>query len=215
MAASSVDQGFLNYLNFAAPECSVNVALASAAKQTNTIKTVPLGQECPTGYTLNRPEASSLPANTLNNICQINTPSSDQLTVMNPLADRFFACAMNRSPKTAPSLVCEYCKCPRGSGRIDPGCPPQNMACAAGCPMEFTPGRPMPEPALSLSPMMAPAPALTPLPVLTPASSPTPSPVMAPVPESSELPTWAIVLIVIAAFLVVGGLVYAGIKMSQ
>jgi hypothetical protein len=38
----------------------------------------------------------------------------------------------------------------------------------------------------------------------------------APAPVTkSELPIWAIILIVIAAFLVVGGLIYAGIKISQ
>jgi hypothetical protein len=35
-------------------------------------------------------------------------------------------------------LVCEYCKCPRGSGRVDPGCPVQNMACIP-CPEDVPP----------------------------------------------------------------------------
>jgi hypothetical protein len=42
--------------------------------------------------------------------------------------------------------------------------------------------------------------------------------VLAPAPApatKSELPMWAIILIVIAVFLLVGGLIYAGIKMSQ
>ena len=47
------------------------------------------------------------------------------------------------SPVPAPTrnvtdLVCEYCKCPSSSGRIDPGCPPNSMACV-GCPEDVPP----------------------------------------------------------------------------
>jgi hypothetical protein len=64
------------------------------------------------------------------------------------------------------------------------------MACA-GCPVAFTQGTP-----------------------ITTTQAPAQAPVPAPATKS-ELPMWAIILIVIAVFMLVGGLIFMGIKMSQ
>ena len=202
---SLVDQGFLDYLNFAAPACPVNTKLARAAKRDRVVITVPLGQACPPGYTSSH--LSGLPPNNLNTICEINTPTTEQISSFAPLAYSFMECARGRTPTSG--LVCDYCKCPPGSGRVDPGCPPQNMACMV-CPNDFVPNTPLPPSVYIPGPAMAPVPG--------PAMAPVPGPDMAPAPEPasvSELPIWAIILIIIAVFGVVGGLIYAGIKMSQ
>ena len=156
---AAIDQGFLDYLNLAAPGCSVNMALARAAKQTNAIKTVPLGQQCPSGYTQGRPNSSGLPpVSTINNICVISTPNTSQEAAVLPLSTQFMTCLQQRSAKPASVPV--------------------------------------------------------PAPIQAPTPVPVPSPVPAPATKS-ELPIWAIILIVIAAFLVVGGLIFMGIKLSQ
>jgi hypothetical protein len=48
------------------------------------------------------------------------------------------------------------------------------------------------------------------VPPTAPASVPAPAPA-----TKSELPMWAIILIVIAVFMLVGGLIFLGIKMSR
>ena len=196
---ADIDQGILDYLNFAIPGCSANQDYARVLKQTGITKSVPLGQQCPAGY---NPAPNygygELPINTMNTICGRNTPPTPaELSVIGPALSSLATCATQRRPSApAPPLVCEYCKCPPGSGRVDPGCPPQNMACA-GCPVAFTPGIPI---------VPQTAPAQGPAAVMSPAPAPA---------TKSELPIWAIILIVIAAFLVAGGLIFMGIKMSQ
>jgi hypothetical protein len=145
---SDVDQGLLDYLNLVTPRCSVNQEYARAMKTTGFIKSVPIGQQCPSGYRAYQPTAEGLPANTINQICIINTPNEAQNAAAFPLAMRWSECVSRR-----PS-----------------------------------------------------APASVPAPVLAPAPAPA---------TKSELPIWAIVLIVIAAFMLVCGLIFMGIKMSQ
>jgi len=187
---AAIDQGVLDYLNFAAPGCGVNQEYARVVKQTGFTKSVPLGQQCPAGYRAYQPSAEGLPANTINQICIINTPNEAQNAAALPLAMRWSECVSRRPSAPAPPLVCEYCKCPPGSGRVDLACPPQNTACAV-CPVAFTPGIPI-------------------VPPTAPASVPAPAPA-----TKSELPMWAIILIVIAVFMLVGGLIFLGIKMSR
>lgn len=180
---ADIDQGVLDSLDYIIPGCSINRDVARIAKQTGAMKSVPLGQQCPAGYTVSR----GLPGNnTINRLCEMNNISDAQRIPLEPLLPQLMEC-LERAP-----LVCEYCKCPPGSGRVDLACPPQNMACA-GCPVAFTPGIPI-------------VPPTAPAPVLSPAPAPA---------TKSELPIWAIVLIVIAAFMLVGGLIFMGIKMSQ
>lgn len=183
---ADIDQGLLDYLNFAIPGCSANQAYARVLKQTGFTKSVSLGQVCPAGYNPAPNDGSDgFPINTMNKVCNRNTPPTPaERSVIGPALSSLATCAT----APAPPLVCEYCKCPQGSGRIDPGCPVQSIACR-DCPVAFTQGTP-------ITPAPAPAPVLTPAP-------------------KSELPIWAIILIVIAVFGVVCGLVYAGIKMSQ
>ena len=186
---ADIDQGILDYFNLATPGCSVNQEYARAMKKTGITKSVPIGQPCPSGYTVYQPTKEGFPANTTSQICNINTPTNEQNAAVFPLAMRWSECVARRpSAPAPPPLVCNYCACPP---RVDPGCPPQSIACHAGCPDAFAPATP-----------------------ITPASVPTPMTAPAPVTKS-ELPIWAIILIVIAAFLVVGGLIYAGIKISQ
>jgi|688.fasta_scaffold02914_2 hypothetical protein len=189
---TDIDQGVLDYLNLVTPRCSVNQEYARVMKQTGIAKSVPLGQQCPSGYTAYQPTKEGFPANTINQICTINTPTNEQNAAVFPLAMQWSACVTRRPAAPAPPLVCEYCKCPPGSGRVDLGCPPQNMACM-GCPVAFTPGIPIVPPTAPVAVM-----------------SPAPAPV-----TKSELPMWAIILIVIAVFMLVGGLTFMGIKMSQ
>lgn len=179
---ADIDQGVLDYLNFAAPGCGVNQEYARAMKKTGLAKSAPIGQQCPSGYRAYQPTAEGFPANTINQICIINTPNEAQNAAAFPLAMRWSECVSRRPSAPAPPLVCNYCACPP---RVDPGCPPQSIACHAGCPVAFTPAT-----------------------SITPASAPAPAP-------KSELPMWAIILIVIAVFMLVGGLIFMGIKMSQ
>ena len=194
---ADIDQGILDYLNFAIPGCSANQDYARVLKQMGIMKSVPLGQQCPAGYNpLPKDGYDGLPMNTMNTICNRNTPPTPaELSVMGPALSSFATCAtQRRSSAPAPPIVCEYCKCPPGSGRVDLACPPQNTACAV-CPVAFTPGIPI-------------------VPPTAPAQAPAPAPAPGPATKS-ELPMWAIILIVIAAFMLVGGLIFMGIKMSQ
>lgn len=199
---AAIDQGVLDAMNFAVPGCRANQDYARVVKQTGILKSVPLGQQCPAGYNpVNNDGLDGFPINTMNTICGRNTPPTPaELSVLAPAINSLATCATQQRPSApAPPLVCNYCACPP---RVDPGCPPQNMACAAGCPVAFTPGTP-------ITPSQAPAqaPVLAPSPVLTPAPGPG--------PVQSELPMWAIILIVIVVFGFVGGLIFMGIKMSR
>ena len=192
---ADIDQGVLDSLNFILPGCSINRDVARIAKQTGAMKSVPLGQQCPAGYTASH----GLPGNnTINRLCEMNNITDAQRIPLEPLLPQLTECLVRAPSAPAPPLVCNYCACPP---RVDPGCPPQSIACHADCPVAFTPGIPIVPPTAP-----AQAPASVPAPVLAPAPAPA---------TKSELPIWAIILIVIAVFGVVGGLVYAGIKMSQ
>jgi hypothetical protein len=190
---AAIDQGILDFMNFAVPGCSANQDYARVAKQTGILKSVPLGQQCPAGYNPAPNNGSDgFPINTMNTICGRNTPPTPaELSVLAPAINSLATC-VSRSPSApARPLVCEYCKCPPGSGRVDLGCPPRITACPV-CPVAFTPGTP-------ITPSQAPtqAPVLAPSPILTPAPGPG--------PVQSELPMWAIVLIVIVVIMFVGG----------
>ena len=66
---TDIDQGVLDYLNFATPGCSANQDYARVLKQTGITKSVPLGQQCPAGYKpLPNDGYDVLPMNTMNTI---------------------------------------------------------------------------------------------------------------------------------------------------
>ena len=257
-------RGGLNAFEFALPGCSSNREYARVAKQNGGMLTVPVGAPCPTGYKV----STEIPGNgTVNTLCDSdNISPSDRLAyqslasqtrdcylrtyggMLSPAQSAALARAPAQSSALAPPLVCEYCKCPRGSGRVDPGCPGPQVACA-NCLEDYVlqvtpipPSSPVPGP--TMTPIRPPplvcehcacppgsgrvdpgcppnamacipcSMQLTPAPA--PAPAPTPGPAPAPGPETkSELPIWAIILIVILVFLVAGGVVYQGIKMSQ
>ena len=186
---SDIDQGVLDSLDYMLPRCSVNRDIARIVKQNGALKSVPVGQPCPTGYDIVT-EREVPRNNIINTLCTYKNPTDAQRISMEPLIPQLMACVAGAKSAHAPPLVCNYCACPP---RVDPGCPPQSIACHAGCPVAFTP-------ATQITPASVPAP------VLAPAPAPA---------TKSELPMWAIILIVIAVFLLVGGLIYAGIKMSQ
>ena len=125
-----VDQGLLSILNSNLPGCEFNTRVAQWYGSTGAAKSVPKGMACPSGYTA-VPAQSYMASDATYQSCGKNSATD---VMPQSYADGLRAC-QNRSTVPTSNLVCEYCKCPTGSGRVDPGCPPNNMACV-GCPPE-------------------------------------------------------------------------------
>jgi hypothetical protein len=131
----TIDAGILSILNSKLPGCEANHDYAEYVSVTGVNKSVPLGTPCPDNY-LPIPDSNRLAFNNTYKMCGLI--SANPPPPQNNLVSRMQACMNASAPGPAPTsnLVCEYCKCPEGSGRIDPGCGPNNMMCA-GCPQEI------------------------------------------------------------------------------
>ncbi|BAT22098.1 hypothetical protein AR679_gp072 [Yellowstone lake phycodnavirus 1] len=131
-----IDGGILSILNSKLPGCEFNTRVAQWYSSTGVAKSVPRGMACPTGYTA-VPAQSYMASDAGWQACGKNS-ATEQMP--QSYADGLRACQNLSSPAPTPAptsnLVCEYCKCPQGSGRIDPGCGPNNMMCV-GCPPEI------------------------------------------------------------------------------
>jgi hypothetical protein len=188
-------QRTLDFFNLVKPGCQANTDLAAIHTRYGIIKFPYPGQPCPQGYNSN-PNAFGGPFPNFPNVCMRATPSSQQeVQDLTNITPRIAAC-YNSTPPPLPvpppnNLVCNYCSCPR---RVDPGCPPQTMACAQGCPTDFP--LPTPAPVASFGPApttVSPAPlTFTPAPTsVSPAPfTRTPAPITS-VPPTTPAPSRA------------------------